>query len=143
MTMSVLERLTQIQNGWTTAMFIGIGFLLFIIIVVGIPLTCIIKNNRTLDKVFTVLTIICVICTVEILGSLAGLLISGSKVDRTTYYAGTYDIERMADDYNARIIEDDRQRNSYLVHYEGYGTEEWVYYVGKTDPQAQYLIQGS
>lgn len=138
--MSVLDRLTQIQNGWTTALCVGIGFLLLVLIV-GIPIVSLIKNNRILDKAFTVISVIAVICAVEIFGSLAGLFISGSQVSRTNYYAGTYDIERMANDYNARIIEDDRQRNSYLVHYEGYGTEEWVYYVGKTDPQAQYLIQ--
>lgn len=138
--MSVLDRLTQIQNGWTTALCMGIGFLLLVLIV-GVLIVNLIKNNHILDKVFTVISVIAVICAVEIFGSLAGLFISNGQVSRTNYYADKYDIEQMTDDYDARVIEDDRNHKPYLVHYEGYGAEEWVYYVGKPDPQAQYLIQ--
>jgi hypothetical protein len=139
MTMSVLDHLTQIQNAWQIALLIGIGGVILVFII-GVPLSCIIKDNKKLDALFTVMTIVFSLCALDVFGSLAGLFISSGQVSRTNYYAGTYDIERMADDYNARIIEDDRQRNSYLVHYEGYGEEEWIYYIGKTDPQAQYLI---
>lgn len=138
--MSVLDHLTQIQNAWQVALLIGIGGVVLVFII-GVPLSCMIKDNKKLDALFTVMAIVFSLCALDVFGSLAGLFISNGQVSRTNYYAGTYDIERMADDYNARIIEDDQQRNSYLVHYEGYGTEEWVYYVGKTDPQAQYLIQ--
>ncbi len=141
--MSVLDRLTQIQNGWMIAMFAGMGFLLFFIIIIGILFACIIKNNHALDKAFTVVTVASIFCVIEIFVSLAGLFISSSQVSKTTYYADRYDIKQMANDYNARIIEDDREHNQYLVHYEGYGMEEWVYYIGKPDPQAQYLIQKS
>lgn len=137
--MSVLDHLTQIQTGWGIALGAGFVFILLTFIV-GIILVCAIKSLNA-DKVFSVMTIIIIICAGEIFISLAGLGISNGQVSKTRYYSDKYDIEQMVVDYNARTIEDDREHNPYLVHYEGYGTEEWVYYVGQPDPQAQYLIQ--
>lgn len=137
--MSVLDRLTQIQTGWEIA--IGAGFVVCLLtIIIGLILACVIKSINV-DKVFSAMTIISLICVGEIFISLAGLVISTGQVSKTGYYSDKYDIEQMVIDYNARTIEDDREHNPYLIHYEGYGTEEWVYYVGKPDPQAQYLIQ--
>lgn len=138
--MGILDRLTQIQNAWQIALLVGIGCIILVFII-GVPLSCIIKNNKKLDVLFTIMTIIFSLCALDIFGSLAGIFISGSQVSRTNYYADKYDIKQMADDYNAEVIEDDSEHKPYLVHYEGYGTEEWVYYVGKPNPQAQYLIQ--
>ena len=139
--MSVLDRLTQIQTGWEIA--IGAGFVFCLLtIIIGMILACAIKSINV-DKVFSAVTIISLICVGEIFISLAGLVISSRQVSKTGYYSDKYDIEQMVIDYNARTIEDDREHNPYLIHYEGYGTEEWVYYVGKPDPQAQYLIQES
>lgn len=137
--MSVLDRLTQIQNGWVIALGAGFVFVLLTFIV-GMIIVCAIKSINT-DKVFSFMTIIIVILAGEILISIAGLVISSGQVSKTRYYPDKYNIEQMANDYNARTIEDDREHKPYLVHYEGYGAEEWVYYVGKPDPQAQYLIQ--
>lgn len=138
--MSVLDHLNQIQNGWQIALLVGIGCVV-LLFVIGIPLSCVIKNNNKLDALFTAITILFVLFAVDIFASIAGLLISSSQVSQTCYFADKYDIEQMADDYDARVIEDNKEHNPYLVCYEGYGTEEWVYYVGKPNPQAQYLIQ--
>lgn len=139
--MSVLDRLTQIQTGWEIA--IGAGFVFCLLtIIIGLILACVIKSINV-DKVFSAITIISIICVGEIFISLAGLVISSRQVSKTGYYSDKYDIEQMAIDYNARTIEDDKEHNPYLIHYEGYGSEEWVYYVGQPDPQAQYLIQES
>lgn len=135
--MSVLDRLTQIQNNWQIALWAGMGVLL-VTLIVGTLLACVLKNA---DKVFVSISVISLICAGEIVISLAGLFISSAQVSKTRYYSDKYDIEQMAIDYNARTIEDNREHNPYLVHYEGYGAEEWVYYIGKPDPQAQYLIQ--
>lgn len=139
--MSVLDRLTQIQNNWQIALWVGMGVLLATLII-GTLLACVLKKVDV-DKVFGSISVISLICAGEIIISLAGIVISNSQVSKTRYYSDKYDIEQMAIDYNARTIEDDREHNPYLVHYEGYGTEEWVYYVGQPDPQAQYLIQES
>ena len=137
--MSVLDRLTQIQTDWEIA--IGAGFVVCLLtIIIGLILACAIKSINV-DKVFSAMTIISLICVGEIFISLAGLVISTGQVSKTGYYSDKYDIEQMVIDYNARTIEDNREHKPYLIHYEGYGTEEWVYYVGKPDPQAQYLIQ--
>lgn len=137
--MGVLDRLTHIQNNWQIALWAGMGFLL-VTLIIGTLLVCVLKN---VDWVFVAISVISVICAGEIVISLAGLFISSRQVSKTRYYSDKYDIEQMAIDYNARIIEEDREHNPYLVHYEGYGTEEWVYYIGQPDPQAQYLIQES
>ena len=137
--MSVLDRLTQIQNYWEIALIAGFVSIVLTFIV-GMTLVYAIKSINT-DKVFSSMTIIIVILAGVILVSIVGLLISTDQVSTTRYYSDKYNIEQMANDYNARTIEDDREHKPYLVHYEGYGTEEWVYYVGKPDPQAQYLIQ--
>ena len=139
--MSVLDRLTQIQNNWQIALVAGFVFFCLTIII-GMILACVIKSINV-DKVFSAMTIICIIWVGTIVISIAGLVISSNQVSKTRYYSDKYDIEQMAVDYNARTIEDDQEHSPYLVHYEGYGTEEWVYYVGKPDPQAQYLIQES
>lgn len=135
--MSVLDHLTQIQHYWEIALWAGMGVIL-VTLIVGTLLTYVVKNA---DKVFVSISVISLICAGEIVISLVGLFISSGQVSKTRYYSDKYNIEQMAIDYNARTIEDDREHNPYLVHYEGYGTEEWVYYVGKPDPQAQYLIQ--
>lgn len=137
--MSVLDRLTQIQNYWEIALIAGFASIILTFIV-GMILVNTIKSINT-DKVFSSMTVIIVILAGVILFSVVGLLISTDQVSTTRYYSDKYDIEQMAVDYNARTIEDDREHKPYLVHYEGYGSEEWVYYVGKPDPQAQYLIQ--
>jgi len=133
--MSVLDRLTQIQTYWEIALWAGVGVLL-VTLVVGTILVGVTKT----DKVFMPFYVIIIICAIEVVSSVAGLFISSGQVSKTRYYSGEYNIEQMAMDYNARTIEDDREHNPYLIHYEGYGTEEWVYYIGKPDPQAQYLI---
>lgn len=137
--MSVLDHLTQIQTGWEIALIAGFVSIVLTFIV-GMTLVYAIKSINT-DKVFSSMTTIIVILAGEILFSIVGLLISSNQVSTTKYYPDKYNIEQMANDYNARIIEDDREHKPYLVHYEGYGTEEWVYYAGKPDPQAKYIIQ--
>lgn len=136
--MSVLDHLTQIQTGWQIALIAGFVAIVLTFIV-GMILVSTIKSINT-DKVFSVMSVIIVILASEILFSIVGTLVSANQVSTTRYYSDKYDIEQMANDYNARIIEDDRGHKPYLVHYEGYGTEEWVYYIGKPDPQAKYII---
>lgn len=139
--MSVLDRLTQIQTYWELA--IGAGFVFFLLtIIIGMILVCVIKSIDA-DKAFSAISIISIIWAGAIVISIAGLVISTGQVSKTRYYPDKYNIEQMAIDYKARTIEDDQEHKPYLVHYEGYGAEEWVYYVGKPDPQAQYLIQES
>lgn len=137
--MSVLDRLTQIQNGWIIAFVAG----LVLIVLTSIVGTILVATTKSINsnKVFSAMSIIIVILVGEVMFSVVGLLISSDQVSKTRYYPDKYNIEQMAVDYNARTIEDDREHKPYLAHYEGYGAEEWVYYVGKPNPQAQYLIQ--
>lgn len=136
--MDIVDRLTQIQNGWMIALVAGF-VLIILTFIVGAILVATIKSINS-DRVFSIMSIIIVILAGEVLLSIVGLLVSSNQVSATRYYPDKYNIEQMANDYNARIIEDDREHKPYLVYYEGYGTEEWVYYVGKPDPQAQYLV---
>ncbi len=136
--MSVLDRLTQIQNGWIIAFVAGL-VLIVLTSIVGTILVATAKSINS-NKVFSAMSIIIVILVGEVMFSVVGLLISSDQVSKTRYYPDKYNIEQMANDYNARIIEDNREHKPYLVHYEGYGTEEWVYYMGKPDTQAKYLV---
>lgn len=137
--MSVLDHLTLIQTYWEIA--IGAGFVLFLLtVIIGTILVGVIKSINA-DKAFSAITIVSLIWAGAVLISIAGLVISSCQISKTRYYPDKYNIEQMAVDYNARTIEDDREHKPYLVHYEGYGAEEWVYYVGKPNPQAKYLIQ--
>lgn len=134
--MSVLDRLTQIQNGWGVALGAGFVFILLTFIV-GMIIVCAIKSINT-DKVFSFMTIIIVILVGEIVISLAGLFISSAQVSKTRYYPDKYNIEQMAIDYDARELEDNNAKDDYIIHYEGYGSEEWILFTSPKHEQNQY-----
>ena len=58
---------------------------------------------------------------------------------REKQYSNTeYDVAQMAIDYDARVVESDDAACPYISHFEGYGSEEWIYFVRKPDAQDIY-----
>jgi hypothetical protein len=76
------------------------------------------------------------------LGIVVGLgvmLFNLASVKQTKYPCDMYDVEQMTVDYNARIIEVNYIEKPYIIHYEGYGSEEWICFVRKPSEQDKYL----
>ena len=51
-----------------------------------------------------------------------------------------YDISQMAIDYDARELEDNNAKDDYIIHYEGYGSEEWILFTSPKHEQNQYRL---
>lgn len=77
-----------------------------------------------------------------VIGGLVVMVFNFASVKQTKYPCDMYDVEQMTIDYNARVIEVSYIDKPYIIHYEGYGSEEWIYFVRKPTEQDKYLLNG-
>ena len=67
------------------------------------------------------------------------IMIANPLYVREVQYSNTeYNVSQMAIDYDARVIESDNADCPYISRFEGYGDEEWIYFVRKSDAQDMY-----
>lgn len=65
-------------------------------------------------------------------------------VKKTTYYAGQYNVEAMAEKYNAVLKETDYDSEVPVAHitlFSGLGYDQWVYYKIVDNKQSEFLIK--
>lgn len=65
-------------------------------------------------------------------------------VKKTTYYASQYDVEAMAEKYNAKVNEIEYNSKVPVDHitlFSGLGDEQWVYYKVVDNTQSEFLIK--
>ena len=65
-------------------------------------------------------------------------------VKKTTYYASQYDVEAMAEKYNAKVNEieyDSKVPVDHITLFSGLGDEQWVYYKVVDNTQSEFLLK--
>lgn len=65
-------------------------------------------------------------------------------VKKTTYYASQYDVEAMAEKYNAVVKEtvyDGKATEDYITLFSGLGDDQWIYYKVVDNTQSEFLIK--
>lgn len=65
-------------------------------------------------------------------------------VNKTTYYASQYDIEAMAEKYNAVVKEieyDSEVPVNHITLFSGLGDDQWVYYKIVDNKQSEFLLK--
>lgn len=141
--MSVYDTLHANLDCWITA------FVIFAIItVIGIILSSIFTcatHNSDSKAVLVLAVLVASITVVSIIGLGVTGIASGyidNQVKRTKFSSTEYDISQMAIDYDARELEDNNAKNDYIVHYEGYGSEEWILFTSPKHEQNQYRLEG-
>lgn len=139
--MSVYDTLHANLDCWMTA-FVIFAIITVIGVILSSVFTCATCNCDS--KVVLVLTIFVASVTVI---SFVGLAVTGiasgyidNQVKQTRFSSTEYDISQMAIDYDAREIEDKNAKNDYIVHYEGYGSEEWILFTSPKHEQNQYRL---
>ena len=134
--MSVYDRLFY----WFAGGFLAFIICLVIFLIMMSIIKIMIAMKRSPSEVGALLGIALLIFSgLGIVGGLGVMAFNLASVKQTKYPYDLYDVEQMAIDYNARIIEDAYIEKPYIVHYEGYGSDEWVYRVRKTSEQDKYL----
>lgn len=134
--MSVYDRLFY----WVTGGFLAviICFVIFLIMLTIIKIMTYAKRSPSeFGAIFGLALLI--FSVLGIIGGLGVMVFNFASVKQTKYPYNLYDVEQMAIDYNARIIEDTYIEQPYIVHYEGYGSDEWIYRVRKPSEQDKYL----
>lgn len=65
-------------------------------------------------------------------------------VKKTTYYASQYDVEAMAEKYNAKVNEikyNSKVPVDHITLFSGLGDEQWVYYKVVDNTQSEFLLK--
>lgn len=134
--MSVYDRLFN----WFAGGFLAFIICLVVFLIVMSIIKIMIAMKRSPSEFGALLGIALLIFSgLGIVGGLGVMLFNLASVKQTKYPCYLYDVEQMAIDYNARIIEEDFVDEPYIAHYEGYGSEEWIYFVRKPTEQDKYL----
>lgn len=139
--MSVYDTLHANLDCWITA------FVIFAIITgIGIILSGIFAcaSCNSDSKVVFVLSVLVISMTVV---GVIGLGVTGiasghidNQVKQTKFSSTEYDITQMAIDYDTRELEDNNAKDDYIIHYEGYGSEEWILFTSPKHEQNQYRL---
>ena len=139
--MSVYDTLHANLDCWLTA-FAIFAIITCIGVILSSVLTCASCNSGS--RAVFVLSILSISITVV---SVIGLGVTGiasghidNQVKRTKFYSTEYDITQMAIDYDARELEDNNAKDDYIIHYEGYGSEEWILFTSPKHEQNQYRL---
>ena len=134
--MSVYDRLFN----WFAGGFLALIICLVIFVIMLIIIKIMIALKRSPSEFGFLLGLVLLIFSgLGIISGLSVMLFNYASVEQTKYPSDKYDVEQMAIDYNARIIEEDFLDEPYITHYEGYGSEEWIYFVRKPTEQDKYL----
>lgn len=139
--MSVYDTLHANLDCWITALVI-----LAIITCIGVILssifTCASCNSESKAVAVSAILVI----SITVLGVI-GVGVTGiarvyidNQVKQTKFSSTEYDISQMAIDYDARELEDNDAKDDYIIHYEGYGSEEWILFTSPKHEQNQYRL---
>lgn len=139
--MSVYDTLHANLDGWMTA-FVIFALITCVGIIVSAIFTCVYCNSES--KAVAVSAILVISITVV---GVIGLGVTGiasihidNQVKQTKFSSAEYDIAQMAIDYDARELEDNNTKDDYIIHYEGYGSEEWILFTSPKHEQNQYRL---
>lgn len=139
--MSVYDTLHANLDCWITALAI-FAIITCIGIILSSVVTCASCNSGS--KAVLVLSILLISITVV---GVIGVGVTGiasihidNQVKQTKFYSTEYDITQMAIDYDARELEDNNAKDDYIIHYEGYGSEEWILFTSPKHEQNQYRL---
>ena len=139
--MSVYDTLHANLDCWMNA-FVIFAAITCIGIILSVIFTCASCNSAS--RAVIVLSILSISITVV---SVIGLGITGiasihidNQVKQTKFSSTEYDITQMAIDYDARELEDNNAKDDYIIHYEGYGSEEWILFTSPKHEQNQYRL---
>lgn len=125
--------LLQIIDIITKTSIIIFAACLITLIVISISMAFNYLDDAKLTKLAVIVGIISVLSIIPVVSI-------DAYAQENVWFDDKYDVYAMADQYNATRLICDRHSSDqpYIVHYEGFGLEQWVLYEPEPDPQAQF-----
>lgn len=139
--MSVYDTLHANLDCWITA-FVIFAIITCIGVILSSVFTCASCNSES-KAVFVLAILLISITVVNVIGfGVTGIASAhiDNQVKQTKFSSTEYDISQMALDYDARELEDNNAKDDYIIHYEGYGSEEWILFTSPKHEQNQYRL---
>ena len=127
--MSVYDTMNSVTNGLLTT-FIILAILLLISAIIAVGSVCWWDSY--------VPTVIFAIVAFLFICSAFATVISCCVVKEKKYTNATHNIEQMAEEHEARVIEKENLKEDYISYFEGYGGTEWIYFKRTPDPEDKY-----
>ena len=125
--------LLQIIDIITKTSIIIFAACLITLIVISISMAFNYGDDAKLTKLAIIVGVLSVLTIIPIVSI-------NAYSQENVWFNDKYDVYAMADQYHATRLMCDRNSSDqpYIVHYEGFGREQWVLYEPEPDPQAQF-----